>query len=173
MLTFHPYRSPVVTALALPDEMLKEQFERSRRIHREVQSDILTGPEHEMWKDHLPYLMLVGDCAVREMRRRGEREFGNLILEHPINPVPEYWKRIAVPEWLTEEFVKEQFEQHKDKLLSLDDREEIVKMAEALEAAAESARMAEELAKKEGDVDGKPQQEENNSDQQQGGDQDE
>lgn len=94
-----PYPNPVISAMVLSDDMLVENFKECRQIHRDIQAGEGNYPDAQRWEDHLVYLMLIGDCMSRELTRRGLGELHqvNLILQHPRNMYPAYWKNIVAP----------------------------------------------------------------------------
>jgi hypothetical protein len=97
-----PYANPVISAAVLNDSDLVNIFHQCRKIHRDYQA----GEEYDeskLWGPSLVYLMMVGDCMAREIQRRRLPDVEtNLILQHPQNPFPEYWRNIIVPAWLNE-----------------------------------------------------------------------
>lgn len=96
---FLPYANPVISAATLMDNVLVDNFNESRRINSSIQAGEIEDVE-ELWVPYQVYLMLIGDCMAREIRRRGLNVETNLILQHPQDPFPDYWKNIIVPEFI-------------------------------------------------------------------------
>jgi len=96
-----PYANPVISAAVLPDDDLCGVYEMCRKIHKDVQAGE-KYPDAVKWEPKLVYLMMIGDCMAREIVRRDLKMNVNLILQHPQEPFPDYWKTIIVPEWLND-----------------------------------------------------------------------
>lgn len=94
-----PYANPVISAVTVSNDILVENFKECRRIHKHIQAGEADDVEAE-WDKNLIYLMMMGDCFAREIERRGLEIETNLILQHPLEPFPDYWKNIIVPEFL-------------------------------------------------------------------------
>lgn len=89
-----PFPNPVISAAVLPDKVVLDNFRDARDLHRDIQAG---EAEDSEWKPYLVYLMLLGDCMAREITRRGLDFETNLILQHPQNQYPDYWRNILVP----------------------------------------------------------------------------
>jgi len=89
-----PFPNPVISAAVLPDNVVLDNFRDARDLHRDIQAG---EAEDSEWKPYLVYLMMIGDCMAREIVRRGLIFEPNLILQHPQNQYPDYWKSILVP----------------------------------------------------------------------------
>ena len=96
---FLPYANPVISAATLMDNVLVDNFNESRRINSSIQAGEINDVE-ELWVPYQVYLMLIGDCMAREIRRRDLNVETNLILQHPQDPFPDYWKNIIVPDFI-------------------------------------------------------------------------
>lgn len=99
-----PYPNPVISAAVMHDADLLGVYQQCRKIHRDIQAGEGNYHEAKNWEPYIVYLMLIGDCMARELTRRGLGELYqvNLILQHPRNMYPAYWKNILVPSWLHE-----------------------------------------------------------------------
>lgn len=96
---FLPYANPVISAVTITDEELIDNFKECRLTHKHIQAGEANDDEAE-WSPNLVYLMFMGDCFAREIDRRGLEVETNLILQHPQEPFPGYWKNIIVPSFL-------------------------------------------------------------------------
>ena len=98
-----PYPNPVISAAVMHDADLLGVYQQCRKLHKDIQAGE-TYAEAKNWEPYIVYLMLIGDCMSRELTRRGLGELYqvNLILQHPRNMYPAYWKNILVPAWLHE-----------------------------------------------------------------------
>lgn len=92
-----PFANPVYSAMKLQDEDLINNFHWAREEHRKIQAD---RDYESQWRPVIVYLMMLGDCAAREIQRRGLDVETNLILQIPAEPFPSYWKDIEVPDFI-------------------------------------------------------------------------